>query len=139
MQAEVSANGRKVLEPAGKSPLPGGPGAFPAGVRIVRQRGTLRERVTQDVRAGIALSAALRSARRSRPSVRAWCGLRGLRQPAEMLQSLATLYGEAGQARMKRPWYWIEPLAILLIGSGVRLRINTGVILAITSANDMVL
>ena len=26
-------------------------------------------------------------------------------QLAEMLQSLATLYGEAGQARMKRPWY----------------------------------
>ncbi|MCO3736943.1 type II secretion system F family protein, partial [Pseudomonas aeruginosa] len=46
--------------------------------------------------------------------------------------------GEAGQARMKKALVLIEPLAILLIGSVFGL-IITGVVLAITSANDMVL
>ena len=76
-----------------------------AGVRIARQRRTL-ERVTQDVRAGIALSAALeeRQAVTSIGSSLVRVG-EASGQLAEMLQSLATLYGEAGQARMKRPWY----------------------------------
>ncbi|HBN8392230.1 TPA: type II secretion system F family protein [Pseudomonas aeruginosa] len=109
-----------------------------AGVRIARQRRTL-ERVTQDVRAGIALSAALeeRQAVTSIGSSLVRVG-EASGQLAEMLQSLATLYGEAGQARMKKALVLIEPLAILLIGSVFGL-IITGVVLAITSANDMVL
>lgn len=60
----------------------------------------------QDVRAGIALSAALeeRQAVTSIGSSLVRVG-EASGQLAEMLQSLATLYGEAGQARMKRPWY----------------------------------
>ncbi|MNG25489.1 type IV pilin biogenesis protein [compost metagenome] len=59
-------------------------------------------------------------------------------QLAEMLQSLAALYEESGRSRMKKALVLIEPLAILLIGSVFGL-IITGVVLAITSANDMVL
>ncbi|MNW08025.1 hypothetical protein D3C71_2047360 [compost metagenome] len=55
-----------------------------------------------------------------------------------MLQSLAALYEESGRSRMKKALVLIEPLAILLIGSVFGL-IITGVVLAITSANDMVL
>ncbi|HBD20982.1 MAG TPA: type II secretion system F family protein [Arenimonas sp.] len=53
-----------------------------------------------------------------------------------MLQSLARLYDEAGRTRMKRLLILIEPVAILLIG-GVIGTIILGVILAITSANDL--
>lgn len=53
-----------------------------------------------------------------------------------MLESLARLYAEAGRTRMKRLLILIEPVAILLIG-GVIGTIILGVILAITSANDL--
>lgn len=53
-----------------------------------------------------------------------------------MLQSLARLYDEAGRTRMKRLLILIEPIAILLIGSVIG-TIILGVILAITSANDL--
>ena len=55
---------------------------------------------------------------------------------AGMLDSLASLYEEAGRNRMKRLLILIEPIAILLIGSVIG-TIILGVILAITSANDL--
>ncbi|MBI2382260.1 MAG: type II secretion system F family protein [Gammaproteobacteria bacterium] len=53
-----------------------------------------------------------------------------------MLASLARLYDESGRTRMQRLLIVIEPLAILLIGSVVG-TIILGVVLAITSANDL--
>lgn len=55
---------------------------------------------------------------------------------AAMLDSLASLYEEAGRNRMKRLLILIEPIAILVIGSVIG-TIILGVILAITSANDL--
>ncbi|MDE2156363.1 MAG: type II secretion system F family protein, partial [Xanthomonadaceae bacterium] len=53
-----------------------------------------------------------------------------------MLQSLARLYEESGRQRMKRLLALIEPLAILVIGAVIGV-IIMGVMLAITSANDL--
>lgn len=53
-----------------------------------------------------------------------------------MLESLARLYEESGRTRMKRVLILMEPIAILLIGSVIG-TIILGVILAITSANDL--
>ena len=55
-----------------------------------------------------------------------------------MLDSLARLYEQAGRTRMKRVLILIEPLAILVIGGMIGL-IILGVILAITSANELAL
>ena len=55
---------------------------------------------------------------------------------ASMLDSLAKLYEEAGRNRMKRVLILLEPIAILVIGSMIG-TIILGVILAITSANDL--
>jgi general secretion pathway protein F len=55
---------------------------------------------------------------------------------AAMLDSLAKLYEEAGRNRMKRVLILLEPIAILVIGSVIG-TIILGVILAITSANDL--
>lgn len=55
---------------------------------------------------------------------------------AVMLDSLAKLYEESGRNRMKRVLILMEPIAILLIGSVIG-TIILGVILAITSANDL--
>ena len=55
---------------------------------------------------------------------------------ASMLDSLAKLYEEAGRNRMKRVLILLEPIAILVIGSVIG-TIILGVILAITSANDL--
>lgn len=54
-----------------------------------------------------------------------------------MLQSLARLCQEAGRARMKQFLALLEPAAILLIGGAIGV-IMIGIILAITSANDVV-
>ncbi len=54
----------------------------------------------------------------------------------QMLQSLARLYENSSQTRMKRFLTLIEPLAILLIG-GVIGVIIIGIILAITSVNNI--
>lgn len=54
----------------------------------------------------------------------------------EMLNALANLYTMQGQQRMKKVLILIEPLAILLIGL-VMGTIIIGIILAITSANDI--
>ncbi|WP_089393807.1 type II secretion system F family protein [Pseudomonas delhiensis] len=108
-----------------------------AGVRIGHQRDLL-ERVTQDVRGGTALSEALelRRAITATGGNLVRVGERSGRL-AEMLDSLAGLYEELGRSRMRKVLALIEPLAILLIGAlfGV---IITGVVLAITSANDIV-
>lgn len=55
---------------------------------------------------------------------------------ASMLDSLARLYEDAGRNRMKRVLILLEPIAILVIGSMIG-TIILGVILAITSANDL--
>lgn len=53
-----------------------------------------------------------------------------------MLHSLSTLYIESGRERMKRFLTLLEPIAILLIGAIIG-TIMTGIILAITSVNDI--
>ncbi|HEX5306368.1 MAG TPA: type II secretion system F family protein [Dyella sp.] len=53
-----------------------------------------------------------------------------------MLRSLARLYEEAGRQRLKRLLVMIEPIAILVIGAAIGV-IIMGVMLAITSANDL--
>ncbi len=53
-----------------------------------------------------------------------------------MLLSLARLYEESGRQRLKRLLVMIEPLAILVIGAVIGV-IIVGVMLAITSANDL--
>lgn len=55
-----------------------------------------------------------------------------------MLQSLGELSDQAGRSRMKQALALLEPLAILVIGSVIGL-IMIGIILAITSANEIVL
>lgn len=54
-----------------------------------------------------------------------------------MLRSLARLCEDAGRARMKQFLALLEPLAILVIGGMIGV-IMIGIILAITSANDIV-
>jgi general secretion pathway protein F len=54
-----------------------------------------------------------------------------------MLQSLARLCEEAGRRRMKQFLALLEPAAIMLIGGTIGV-IMIGIILAITSANDIV-
>lgn len=53
-----------------------------------------------------------------------------------MLKSLARLYEESGRQRLKRLLVLIEPIAILVIGIVIGV-IIMGVMLAITSANDL--
>jgi general secretion pathway protein F len=53
-----------------------------------------------------------------------------------MLQSLATLYEDLGQQRMKRFLLLLEPLAILSIGGIIGL-IVAAIMLAITSVNQV--
>ncbi|MCP8464760.1 type II secretion system F family protein [Pseudomonas sp. ZM23] len=108
------------------------------GVRIPTQR-ELLERVTQDVRGGAALSLALEN----RQAITATGGNlvrvgEKSGRLADMLDSLAELYEEQGRSRMRKVLALVEPLAILLIG-GIFGVIITGVVLAITSANDIVL
>ncbi|MBO3274600.1 type II secretion system F family protein [Pseudomonas schmalbachii] len=107
-------------------------------VRIGHQR-ELLERVTQDVRGGAALSTALehRQAITATGGNLVRVGEKSGRL-ADMLDSLASLYEEQGRSRMRKVLALVEPLAILLIGAvfGV---IITGVVLAITSANDIVM
>ena len=54
----------------------------------------------------------------------------------EIAESLARLCEESGRRRMKQFLALLEPLAILLIGSAIGV-IMIGIILAITSANDI--
>lgn len=108
------------------------------GVRIAR-RATRLERVGREVRGGVALSQAL-----EKEDALTATGYNLVRvgeqsgQLPEMLRSLAVLYEENSNRRMKRFLTLIEPLAILLIG-GFLGTIMVGIILAITSVNEIAL
>lgn len=101
---------------------------------------SLQARLTQvskAVRAGAPLSQALQDNDAITPTghnlIRA--GERAGELP-RMLKSLARLFEESGRVRMKRLLLLIEPAAILIIGGVIGL-IITGVILAITSVNQI--
>ena len=106
------------------------------GVRVARRRATL-SRAAADVKSGVALSDALEKSNALTPT---GYGLMRVGeqsgQLADMMRALATLYQENSARRMKRVLALIEPLAILLIG-GVLGTIMIGLILAITSVNEM--
>ncbi len=108
------------------------------GVRVSRRK-VLLERAVNEVRGGAALSEALEKQDALTPT-----GYNLVRvgersgQLAEMMRALAVLYEENGTRRMKRVLTVIEPLAVLAIG-GVLGTIMIGLILAITSVNELVL
>ena len=107
-------------------------------VRISRRKDML-ERAADDVRSGVALSAALEKQDALTPT-----GYNLIRvgeqsgRLAEMMRALAKLYEENSARRMRRVLTFIEPAAILLIG-GFLGTIMIGIILAITSVNEIVL
>lgn len=96
-------------------------------------------RVSVQVRSGIPLSTALRE-----NAVITDTGYNLVRageksgEVARLLRALAELHDSSGRNRMKRFLTLIEPIAILLIGGLIGV-IIMGVILAITSANEIVL
>ena len=108
------------------------------GVRMSRRK-ILLERAVNEVRAGTALSEALEKQDALTPT-----GYNLIRvgersgQLAEMMRALASLYEENGARRMKRVLTLIEPLAVLVIGA-VLGTIMIGLILAITSVNELIL
>lgn len=107
-----------------------------AGLLIPSRRARLAD-VARAVRGGSALAEALEDQEALTATgynlVRV--GERSGRLPA-MLDSLARLYEDSGRTRMKRVLILMEPIAILVIGSVIG-TIILGVILAITSANDL--
>ncbi len=108
------------------------------GVRVSARAERLA-RAVAEVRGGAALSAALEQQDALTPT-----GYNLIRvgeqsgKLAETMQALAALYEENSARRMKRVLTLIEPLAVLLIG-GVLGTIMVGLILAITSVNEIVL
>lgn len=108
------------------------------GVRVSARAERLA-RAVAEVRGGAALSAALEGQGALTPT-----GYNLIRvgeqsgKLAETMQSLAALYEENSARRMKRVLTFIEPLAVLLIG-GVLGTIMVGLLLAITSVNEIVL
>jgi len=108
-----------------------------AGVRAPGRRARLEE-VLRNVRAGSTLADALeeQGALTATGYNLVRVGERSGELPA-MLGSLARLCQDSGRARMKQFLALLEPVAILLIGSVIGL-IMIGIILAITSANDIV-
>ncbi len=108
------------------------------GVRISRRK-ELLDRAADDVRSGVALSAALEKQDALTPT-----GYNLIRvgeqsgRLAEMMRALAKLYEENSARRMRRVLTFIEPAAVLLIG-GFLGTIMIGMILAITSVNEIVL
>ncbi len=93
--------------------------------------------VSKAVRAGTPLSKALQD--NDAMSVTGHNLIRAGERAGElprMLKSLARLFEESGRVRMKRLLLLIEPAAILLIGGAIGV-IITGVILAITSVNQV--
>ncbi|WP_374013070.1 type II secretion system F family protein [Pseudoxanthomonas koreensis] len=109
-----------------------------AGVRAPGRRARLEE-VSRNVRAGATLADSLEEQATLTATgynlVRV--GERSGELPA-MLRSLARLCEDSGRTRMKQFLALLEPVAILLIGSVIGV-IMIGIILAITSANDIVL
>ncbi len=117
-------------------PLMDALGLARAGVIAPGRRARLEE-VSRNVRNGVTLADALEEQQTLTATgynlVRV--GERSGELPA-MLQSLARLCEESGRARMKQFMALLEPVAILLIGSAIGV-IMIGIILAITSANDI--
>ncbi len=107
-----------------------------SGVHSPRRHSQLQE-ATRSVRAGTPLADALEAQSALTPTgynlIRV--GERSGELPA-MLRSLARLCANAGRVRMKQFLALLEPLAILMIGSVIGV-IMIGIILAITSANDI--
>lgn len=105
-------------------------------VKLVTRRRRL-ESAARSVKAGLALSKALEE--QGALDATAWnllrTGERAGRLP-EMLKALAALSAKSGRERMKRVLLLIEPLAILVIGSGIGV-IVLGIVLAITSLTDI--
>ncbi len=108
------------------------------GVKTSVQKSRLQQ-VTARVRAGQTLSQSLEENQALTPTgynmIR--IGEKAGALPA-MLLSLAKLYENAGRERMKSFLLMIEPIAIIVIGALIGL-IIAGVVLAITSANDLVI
>jgi general secretion pathway protein F len=107
------------------------------GVGLAKLRNSLQQ-VTRDVRGGTRLADALATNRALSPT-----GINLVRvgertgELAPMLQSLATLYENAGRDRIKRLLLLLEPIAIILIGSVIGV-IMVAIMLAVTSMNDRV-
>lgn len=112
-------------------------GLAQSGVRSRSRRARLDE-VARAVRAGVPLADSLEEQSALTPTgynlIRV--GERSGELPA-MLRSLARLCEDAGRVRMKQFLALLEPVAILLIGGVIGI-IMIGIILAITSANDIV-
>ncbi|ALG68931.1 type II secretion system F family protein [Beggiatoa leptomitoformis] len=106
------------------------------GVKLPSLQARLTQ-VNKAVRMGTSLSQALQDNEALSPTghnlIRA--GERSGQLP-KMLKSLGKLLEESGRTRMKRMLAIIEPVSILVIGGVIGL-IITGVILAITSVNDI--
>lgn len=106
------------------------------GVKSIEQRAKL-EQVTARVRSGQTLSKSLEDNQAINPTgfnmIR--IGEKAGALPS-MLLSLAKLYENSGRERMKSFLIMIEPLAIIIIGALIG-TIIAGVVLAITSANDL--
>jgi general secretion pathway protein F len=119
-----------------KVPLMRGLELAQAGLQLPQRRARMGE-VTRAVRGGASLADALED-----HDALTATGYNLVRvgersgKLASMLDSLARLYEEAGRNRMKRVLILLEPIAILVIGSVIG-TIILGVILAITSANDL--
>lgn len=111
-------------------------GLAQAGVRAPGRRARLED-VARNVRAGATLADSLEEQATLTATgynlIRV--GERSGELPA-MLRSLAKLCEDTGRARMKQFLALLEPVAILLIGSVIGV-IMIGIILAITSANDI--
>lgn len=121
---------------ANRVPLLDALGLAQAGARSPRRRARLDE-AARAVRAGTPLADALeeQAALTATGYNLVRVGERSGELPA-MLRSLAKLCENAGRARMKQFLTLLEPLAILVIGSMIGV-IMVGIILAITSANDI--
>lgn len=105
-------------------------------MRIPRRRTAMQE-VIRLVRSGKSLSGALAETHTlNRTGINLVRVGERTGRAAEMLASLASLYEDNSNNRMKKLLALIEPLAILLIGSGIGV-IILGIILAITSVNDI--
>ena len=119
-----------------KVPLMRGLELAQAGMQLPQRRLRMGE-VTRSVRAGVSLADALED-----HDALTATGYNLVRvgersgKLAPMLESLSNLYAEAGRNRMKRVLILLEPIAIMIIGSVIG-TIILGVILAITSANDL--
>lgn len=111
-------------------------GLAQAGVRAPGRRARLEE-VARGVRSGVPLADALEE-----QGTLTATGYNLVRvgersgELAAMLASLARLCEDSGRRRMKQFLALLEPLAILVIGSMIGV-IMIGIILAITSANDI--